>query len=175
MGTDHVLQTEELAARLTSKNADTVTDTLWKLGVGTPIPTGAALDAFIACISDKRLYVREVATSKAGKWTSEDRISAALVEQILKDRNQDVLFNLIGSMTSVIEQKRWGYQAATRKLHDIALSDRGNKQNRIRALKVLLFANGQIDIGQFASPSFENLDQLKAMYQLFSAKDGNEG
>jgi hypothetical protein len=160
-------QAKELAAKLRSKNTDTVTDALWTLDARTPLPEEPALSAFVNCISDRRPYVREIATSKAGKWTSEDRIAATLIDQILKERNQDIIFNLIGCMTSIIMHERWGHQVATNKLRAIAVSERGNKQNRVRAIKVLLFANGQIDTKQFASPDFEDIKELKARFQEF--------
>lgn len=164
METERALSAADLAARLRSRDADTVSDALWSLDARTPLPDEPALSAFIDCISDRRHYVREIAASKAGKWTANERIAAALMEQFLKERNPDILHNLIGSMASIVMYKRWGHQAAAKRLHEIAVSDKGSKENRIEALKVLLFANGLIAIQQYASPDFNNLEELRAMH-----------
>jgi hypothetical protein len=159
-----------LARKLNSRDRETVTTALWQLGVGANLPSGRALEAFIKRIADRRVYVREVAIAKAGKWSFEPRIASALVEQILDERNSHIINVLVGSTTNLVMHKHWGYQIVQQWLAKIIIARKRNKETVTGALKSLLFAHGLIGIKEFAKTGFEDIDSCIAKHRGFIVK-----
>jgi hypothetical protein len=155
------------AEELNSSDANVITDALWKFGVGSSAPKGPTLDAFVERISDRRVSIGELAISKAAKWSAVPRIADALVERLQNERNADVLLCLAESVVKLIKEKHRGYDIASKKLAEIALSKNNDNELRVSAINSLLFAFERIDIRGYASPDKNTLEELLADHEDF--------